>query len=60
VSAIHWMPLHYINCYRHRMAELHGPKYVKQFARVMWRQCGMRLIVLEAHKDTKAELCIAS
>jgi hypothetical protein len=44
----------------HRMAELHAAKYVKQFAHVMWRQCGMRLVVLEAHKDTKAELCIAS
>jgi len=42
------------------MAELHGAKYIKQFAKVMWRQCGMRLIVLKTHNDTKAELCIAS
>jgi hypothetical protein len=43
-----------------RMAELHAAKYAKQFSRVMWQQCGMRLIVLEAHHDTKGELCIAS
>jgi hypothetical protein len=42
------------------MAELHGAQYVKQFADVMWKQCGMRLIVLEMHHDTKNELCIAS
>jgi hypothetical protein len=44
----------------YRTAELHGAKYIKQFARVMWKQCGMRLIVFEMHKDTKTELCIAS
>jgi hypothetical protein len=43
-----------------RTAELHGAKYVKQFSRVMWQQCGMRLVVIEAHHDTKDELCIAS
>jgi hypothetical protein len=43
-----------------RMAELHGAKYIKQFARVMWLQCGIRLVVLEAHNDMKGELCIAS
>jgi len=48
-----------IDCF-YRMAELHAPKYIKQFARIMWRQCGIRMFVLEAHKDTKGELCIAS
>jgi hypothetical protein len=42
------------------MAKMHGAKYIKQFARVMWKQCGMRLVVFEMHKDTKTELCIAS
>ena len=44
----------------YRTAELHGAKYIKQFARVMWKQCGMRLVVFEMHKDMKTELCIAS
>jgi len=26
----------------------------------MWKQCGMRLVVFEMHKDMKTELCIAS
>jgi hypothetical protein len=43
-----------------RVAELHMAKYTKKFSWVMWKQCGMRLIVLEAHHDTQGELCITS
>ena len=42
-----------------RMAELHGGQYVKEFARQMFAQLGMRVLVLSAHHDTNGTLSIA-
>ena len=41
------------------MAETHGGQYVKEFARQMWMQLGMRVLVLSAHHDTTGTLSLA-
>jgi hypothetical protein len=43
-----------------RMAEIHGAQYVKEFARQMWTQLGMRVLVLLAHHDTNGVLSLAT
>ena len=42
-----------------RAAELHGGQYVKEFARQMWMQLGMRVLVLSAHHATDGTLSMA-
>jgi hypothetical protein len=41
------------------MAEVHGGQYVKEFARQMYMQLGMRVLVLSAHHDTSGTLSIS-
>jgi hypothetical protein len=43
-----------------RAAELHGGKYVKEFARQMWMQLGMRVLILSAHLDTDGTPSLAT
>jgi hypothetical protein len=43
-----------------RAAQSHGGKYVKDFARQMWMQLGMRVMVFSAHIDTEGNLCLAT
>jgi len=38
-----------------RMAETKGRQYVKQFAQEMWRQCGMRVVVMAAWKGQNGQ-----
>lgn len=42
-----------------RSAELHGGQYVKTFAREMWMQLGMRVLVFSGHHDTEGTLSLA-
>ena len=42
------------------MAKLHGPQYVKEFARQMWMQLGMRVLILSAHHDSTGTLSLAT
>jgi hypothetical protein len=42
-----------------RTAESNGGRYVKEFARQMFNQLGMRVFVLSAHHDTNGTLSIA-
>jgi len=43
-----------------RMAEVHGAQYVKEFARQMWTQLGMRVLVMLAHQDTNGVVSLAT
>jgi hypothetical protein len=43
-----------------RMAEVHGAQYVKEFARQMWTQLGMRVLVMSAHQDTNGVVSLAT
>jgi hypothetical protein len=43
-----------------RVAEVHGGQYVKEFARQMWMQLGMRVMILSAHHDTQGNLSLAT
>ena len=42
-----------------RMAETHGGQYVNQFARQMYLQLGMRVLVFSAHHDTSGALSLS-
>jgi hypothetical protein len=41
------------------MAEGNGARYVHEFARQMYLQLGMRVLVLSAHHDTSGMLSLA-
>jgi hypothetical protein len=41
------------------MAETHGGQYVNQFARQMYLQLGMRVLVFSAHHDTSGALSLS-
>jgi len=43
-----------------RMAEVHGAQYVKEFARQMWTQLSMRVLVMLAHQDTNGVVSLAT
>ena len=42
-----------------RMAETHAGQYVKEFAQQMYRQLGMRVLVMSAHHDTQGLLSLS-
>lgn len=41
------------------MAEKHADRYVKEFAKKMWTQLGIRVFVLTAHKDMSGTIDVA-
>jgi hypothetical protein len=43
-----------------RAAETHGGRYVQEFCCQMWKQLGMRVLVLSAHHDTNGTLSLAT
>jgi hypothetical protein len=42
-----------------RMAEKYAQQYVKEFSEQMWKQLGIRVFVLTAHKDTAGTIDVA-
>jgi hypothetical protein len=43
-----------------RAAETHGGWYVQEFCQQMYKQLGMRVLVLSAHHDTNGTLSLAT
>ena len=42
-----------------RMAEKYTQQYVKEFSEQMWKQLGIRVFVLTAHKDTAGTIDVS-
>jgi ketopantoate hydroxymethyltransferase len=44
----------------HRAAEKKGPKVMKEFAEKVFKQMGMRVLVLSAYKDADGQVLVSS